>query len=354
MDESFESKYKNRLYSLLENKKITSEQLDHFIKRGITVIYPSRDFGLKSLGNVLPEIVIGASSSYINKMKVPYQATSYLAANTRSDGKGFYIYKIPRRSAGGILLLTGGKRRIGDNVFASTHRILIGFKAIIVSALNLIVNKNKILNWQFFGNHIKDSYSDIYEDLIKLQKIIGGYSPFHYVVIARSERTFRTLRVAEEYQKNRISVLDPSNNIKVIFVTTQNGYDYASKIIPESDLINYIVTGKEFDIYNGMVHLRCKHNIDIILNDGGRQMSNGIRDAGLLGEERITLEPYPGNKIISGVWKLDPTSILGMSGMGLDGNEVYGTIMIHSTKIGEESANVYVYPLKSGLSQSQK
>lgn len=53
---------------------------------------------------MLPEIVIGASSRYINKMKVPYQATSYLAANTRRDGKGSYIYKIPGKSAGGIPL----------------------------------------------------------------------------------------------------------------------------------------------------------------------------------------------------------------------------------------------------------
>ena len=94
MEESFESKYKNRLYLLVENKRITIEQQDHFLRRSIQVISPTRDFGLKSLGQVLPEIVIGASSRYINKMKVPYQATSYIAANTRRDGKGSYIYKI--------------------------------------------------------------------------------------------------------------------------------------------------------------------------------------------------------------------------------------------------------------------
>lgn len=354
MEESFESKYKNRLYSLVENKRITIEQQDHFLKRGIHVISPSRDFGLKSLGKMLPEIVIGASSRYINKMKVPYQATSYLAANTRRDGKGSYIYKIPGKSAGGIPLLTGGNRKIGDNVFASTHRILIGFKAIIVSAINLMVNKDKIWNWQFFGDHLKDSYPDIYEDLVKLQNRIGRCVPFHYVVIARSERTFRSLKVAKEYQNNQIAVLDPANKIKAIFITNQNGYDYASKRIPESDLVNYIVTGEEFDAYDGMVTLRSKYNIDIALNDGGRQMSNGIRDCGLLGEERITLEPYPGNDIIPDVDSVDPTSILGMNGMGLDGNEIHGAIMIHSTKIGDERANVYLYPLTSGLSESQK
>jgi hypothetical protein len=36
----------------------------------------------------------------------------------------------------------------------------------------------------------------------------------------------------------------------MIFVTNQNGYDYASKTILESDLVNYyIVTGEEFDTY---------------------------------------------------------------------------------------------------------
>jgi hypothetical protein len=75
-------------------------------------------------------------------------------------------------------------------------------------------------------------------------------------------------------------------------------------------------------------------------------MSNGMRDTGLLGEERITLEPYPGNDIIPDVESIDSTSILGMDGIGLDGNQIHGTIMIHSTEIGEERANVYVYPLK--------
>jgi hypothetical protein len=300
---------------------------------------------------VLPEIVIGASSRYIDKMKVPYQATSYIAANTMRDGKGPYIYKIPGKPAGGVPLLTGGNRKIGDNVFASTHRILLGFKAITVSAINLMVNKKKIWNWQFFADNLKNSDPGIYEDLVKLHARIGSYSPIHYVVIARSERTFRSLKIAEEYERNQIAVLDPTNGIKVIFITNQNGYDYISKRILESEFVNYIVTGEEFDLYNGMVNLRSKYNIDIMLNDGGRQMSNGIRDSGLLGEERITLEPYPGNDIIPDIESVDPTSILGMDGMGLDGNQIHGTIMIHSTEIGDERANVYIYPLKNELSE---
>lgn len=49
-------------------------------------------------------------------------------------------------------------------------------------------------------------------------------------------------------------------------------------------------------------------------------MSNSLRDTGLLAEERVTLEPYPRTKIIPE--DLDPTSILGDIGLGLDGNEI--------------------------------
>ena len=81
----------------------------------------------------------------------------------------------------------------------------------------------------------------------------------------------------------------------------------------------------------------------MMLNDGGRQMSNGIRDAGLLAEERVTLEPYPGEGMLPS--KIDPTSVLGMDGKGLDGTELQGAILVNSTKISDELANVYIYPL---------
>lgn len=350
MKKSAELRYESKLYSLLEKKKISKEQFDHFHRRGIQIISPSHDFGLSSLGQILPEIVIGASPSYISTMKIPYQATSYLAADIRKENndnniRSSYIYKLPGKPAGGVPLLTGGKRKIGDNVFASTHRILIGFKAVIVSALNLMVNKDKIWNWHFFGNHIKQSNPDIYQDLIQLQERLGQNNKMCQIVVSRSAGTFKRLRIAEYFHKNKIAVLDPTNNTKVIFITDQKGYDYAYRRIPPSDLIDYVVTGEGFDIYQGMVSLRRKYNINIILNDGGRQMSNGLRDAGLLAEERVTLEPYPGENIIPDVEKVDPASIMAMDGIGLDGSEIEGAIMIHSTDIREERANVYAYPL---------
>ena len=108
----FQYKYQESLKSLADDKKITQNQLDHFIRRGIQIISPTNDFDLKSLGKMLPKIVIGASDDYINRMKAPYQATSYIAA-------------IPGKNAGGVPLLTGGKRKSGDNAFASIRRILI-------------------------------------------------------------------------------------------------------------------------------------------------------------------------------------------------------------------------------------
>ena len=339
---NFEYKYRESLKSLADDKKITQNQLDHFIRRGIQIISPTNDFDLKSLGKMLPKIVIGASDDYINRMKVPYQATSYIAASTKADNDSF-ICKIPDKNDGGVLLLSGGKRKSGDNAFASTNRILIGYKAIMVSAVNLMVNKSQIWNWQFFGDNFKESNLDIYEDLLKLELVKKRSNHFYYIVIARSDRTFKRVNLLEEYKKNEIAVLNPNNKIKEIFVTSQSGYDYAAKIIPESDLVNYIITGEEFLIYKAMLTLRKKYNVDIMLNDGGRNMSNGVRDAGLLGEERVTLEPYPGNGLIPN--EIDPTSILGKKGIGLDGNEVEGTILIHSNEIGDEKANVYLYPL---------
>jgi len=341
-DNAFEYKYRENLKSLADDKKITQNQLDHFIKRGIQIVSPTNDFDLKSLGKMLPKIVIGASDDYISRMRVPYQATSFIAANTNVN-EDSYIYKIPGKNAGGVCLLSGGKRKSGDNAFASINRLLIGHKAIMVSAVNLMVNKNQIWNWKFFGDNFKESNLDIYEDLLKLELIKKRSNQFCYIVIARSDRTMKRVNLLEEYKKNEIAVLNPNNKIKVIFVTSQSGYDYAAKTIPESDLVNYIITGEEFLIYKAMLTLRKKYAVDIMLNDGGRNMSNGVRDAGLLGEERVTLEPYPGIGVIPN--EIDPTSILGKKGIGLDGNEVEGTILIHSNEIGDEKANVYLYPL---------
>lgn len=343
------SRYKKQLSLLLDIGVISEELYCHFINRGLNVISPSIDFGLDYLGEILPEIVIGASSGYINKMKVPYQATSYVTARTKESGKGVYIYKIAHKPGGGVLSLTGGTRKLGDSIFASTHRILMGSKAMMISADNLVINKEQIWNWQFFGAAVRELAPEIYEDLIKLREKIVTNSMFHQFVVARSDKTFRRLKLADLYLKNQIKILDPKNGISVIFLTNESGHDYASKLIPESDLVDYIVTGKSFDMHSAMIQVRRLYDIDMILNDGGRLMSNSVRDLGILGEERVTLEPYPGDQFIPSDESTEPESILGAQGIGIDGGEIQNGIRIHSTRIGDEAANVYLYPLNEQL-----
>ena len=342
-------RYENQLSELLEKGVISAEIYKHLIKRGLRVISLPNDYGLYYLGEILPEIFIGASYDYVSNMKVPYQATSYVAARTSNSGKGTYIYKIVDKPGGGVLSLTGGIRKLGDSIFASTHRILLGTKAMMISADNLVVNKEHIWNWQFFGNAIKESNPNIYEDLIKLRGKISAKSIFHQLVVARSDKTFRRLKFANLCQKNQIRILDPKNEIKVVFLTNESGHEYASRFLPESDLIHYVITGKEFDMYLAMIQIRKSYGIDMILNDGGRIMSNSVRDLGLLGEERVTLEPYPGDKFIPQHDKIGSKNVLGIEGTGIDGGEIKNTIKVNSTRIRDEFANIYLYPLDEKL-----
>ena len=343
---SADLRYKTQLSLLLDKGVISENIYKHFIKRGLKVISPSNDYGLHNLGDILPEIVIGASEEYVCNMKVPYQATSYIAARTANTGKAVYIYKINDRPGGGVISLTGGIRKLGDSIFASTHRILLGRKAMMISADNLVVNKEHIWNWQFFGNTIRESYPNIYEDLVKLSEKACKGSEFRQIVVARSDKTFHRLNIAGLCRENQIKILDPKHGIKVTFLTNDSGYEFASKFIPESDLIEYIITGTDFDMYLAMIKFRKLHGIDMILNDGGRIMSNSVRDEGLLGEERVTLEPYPGDQFIPQRSKLDQQNVLGIEGTGIDGGEIENGIKIHSTRINDELANVYLYPLK--------
>jgi hypothetical protein len=348
--------YVERLQQLLDFKRITTDQFSHFRSRGIKIIHPLQDFGLESLGRFLPQIVIGASDEFIRRMKIPYQATSFLVANTKPDLSGWYVYKIPEQPKGGLQLLSGGKRRIGDNVFASTHRIILGRKAILVSAVNLMANKDNIWNWHFFGDHLKHDNESLYNDLVKLDAImkdednsengVDRASPYYYLVIARSESTFKKLNVVGNYLQNKIAVLNPKNNIHVIFLTDQSGYEFASKRIEESSLVDYIATGETFNTFLALQVLKRKYGIALILNDGGRIMSDGIRKEGLLAEERMSLEPFPGEDVFPLNKYIDPTTAAGSPGLGLDGGEVEGALLLHSNKVDEEKLNVYIYPLE--------
>ncbi len=343
--------YYSFLSNLRDKNTINEDHFCHFKKRGLSIIRPEK-LGLENLSKIFPEVVIGASQEYIKKMDIPYQASSFIAAKLSKKNTS-YVYKIPRMRNGGVLMLTGGQRNFGDNLFASLHRIIIGNRAIIVSADNMITNKNRILNWNFFGKHIKNKSPKIYQDISTLYEKYSNKKPLCYVIVARSEKTFKRLRILEKYLKNKIEIMIPKNNINTIFITNSKGFNYASKVINESEHIQYIDTGDNFDILAGMKILKKKYKLDMILNDGGRIMSNGFRDIGILCEERVTLEPeIPYElflKIKNSDDKLYSECILGKKGLGLDKSEIKGALLVHSTKVGNEKANVYVYPLKDKL-----
>jgi riboflavin biosynthesis pyrimidine reductase len=348
MEKFLEEQYRTKLYSLYEKNAITKEQLDHFLKRGLQILNIRNQFNLDSLSNILPYIIIGASKSFIDKLSIPYQATSYVAAETYPES-GRYIYKIPGIKRGGVRHLTGGKRKFGDNLYASTHKILIGFEAILSSIYNLVENKEQTWEWTFYANHFQQSSPDLYEDLCKLNNIYNNQNSSQYfIVVARNSKSFQRSGIIEAYLKHQIKIFNQLSR-KIIFLTDQSGYDYCSKIIRESNDILYVTTGKEFNIVSGLSYLKKKYNIKLILNDGGRIMSNSLKENGVIGEERITLEPYPGKEFLdfnkNDFLLQDYT--LGIKGSGLDGSEINDAIMVNSTKIRDEIANVYVYPLEN-------
>jgi hypothetical protein len=349
--ENILDQYNAKLYSLHEKNIISKEQLDQFLQRGLQIINPSSNqFKLFSLAKFLPYIIIGASKDYIDKLNIPYQATSYVAAEA-SPNSDRYIYKIPLKKGGGIPQLTGGKRKFGDNLYASTHKIILGYQAVLSSIHNLVQNSQQTLDWKFYANHFQQSSPDLYEDLCRLNDIYSRQqtnSPSSYfIIVARHAKSFQRSGLIELYLKNQIEIFNQTLR-KIIFLTDQSGYDYCSKVIKESDNIKYVTTGDKFNIRNGLSNLKKKYKISLLLNDGGRIMSNGFKENGVIAEERVTLEAYPGKEFLDFTNQdhLLQDCTLGIKGSGLDGSELNGGLLVNSIKINdEEKANVYVYPL---------
>lgn len=352
--EVLRKEYFEKLDFLFEKNLLSKKTLDHFQKRGIKVIDTLTDLGCPKLSKVLPHVVIGASDSFVDRMCVPYQATSFIAAEAFSPNSGVYAFKLLGVKGGGVTILTGGSRKLGDNVFASLHRMILGNNAIIVTVNNMMENHGQIWSWDFFGKHLKPEYPEIYDELLNLSKRLVKPDNFYFVISIRSLESISRSGLLEHYKRNEIAMLDPKNRQKVIIMTTRSIYKYLSPIIKESDLVSYLQTGDdnsdddadaddEFDIYEGLKMLRRKYGIRYLLNDGGRKMSESIRDTGLLAEERITLEPF--NPATLG-YSIDESCILGKKGLGLDGTELEKAILVNSTRIeDDEQANVYVYAL---------
>ncbi|MGN6708575.1 MAG: hypothetical protein ACTHKF_04435 [Candidatus Nitrosocosmicus sp.] len=339
---NFIENYHNNLDILYEKKKITIEKIEHFKKRGVQFYDTAKDLGCYNLSRILPYIVLGASTDYINKMSLPYQATSFVAGEVYSKNSGIFAYKIIGKRGGGIQLLIGGSRKLGDNVFASLHRILIGNQAIMVTINNMMQNHDQIWSWDFFAKHLIDSNPSIYRDLADLSSKFINKSKFHFVISIRTFESIAKLNFIESYNKNKIAVLNAENNIKVIIITTYDIYNYLSKVIKESSLISYIITGDNFEMAKGLKKLRKEFGIKYLLNDGGRIMSNSIRDDGILSEERITLEPF---NPITLDYTINSDCILGKNGSGIDNTEIQKAILLDSQKINDEKLNIYIYSM---------
>lgn len=333
--------YYDRLELLFDKKLLDKESVTHFQKRGIKVYDTCRDLDCLYLSKIIPCVVIGASDEFVDKMNIPYQATSFIAAEAFSPNSGTYAYKLLGVKGGGVTLLTGGSRKLGDNVFASLHRLIVGNNAIMVTVNNMMENHNQIWSWDFFGKHLK-KYPAVYGDLLNLSKKFIEINKFYFIVSIRSLESIAKSNLIKFYTENKIAMLNPDNNQKVIILTTKTIYEYLSNIIKESNLVTFIITGERFDMHKGLQILRKEYGIKYVLNDGGRKMSDSIRDDGLLGEERITLEPF---NPVTLDYVIDDRCILGQKGWGIDHSELKNAILLDSLRIDEEKANVYVYPL---------
>ena len=340
--DSIKKNYSDKLGLLFENKLLDYNTFTHYKKRGIKIYDTNRDLKCSHLSKIIPYIVIGASDEFVNKMSVPYQATSFIAAKAFSSNSGIFVFKLLGLRGGGVTLLTGGNRKLGDNIFASLHRMIIGNQAIIVTVNNMMENYCQIWSWDFFGKHLEDQYPALYSDLLNLSKKFVRPENSYFVISIRSVESIAESHLVEFYEKNKIAMLNPKNNQKVIILTTSTVYANLSKIIKESNLITFIDTGEKFDIHKGLQILREKYGVKYLLNDGGRKMSESIRAEGLLGEERVTLEPFNPATLD---YDIDDTCILGKKGWGVDKSELKGSILLDSLKIDDEKANVYVYPL---------
>jgi len=212
----------------------------------------------------------------------------------------------------------------------------------MVTINNMMENHEQIWSWDFFGKHLIDKNPLLYKELFNLSQRFVEKSKFHFIISIRTFESIARSKFIDLYKDNKIAMLNPENNIKVIFITTYEIYKFLSKIIKESSLISYIITGDSFEMLTGLRKLRKEFDIKYLLNDGGRIMSNSIRDSEVLGEERVTLEPFNSQTLD---YTIDKNCLLGQKGNGLDNNEIEKSILLDSQLINNEKANVYIYSM---------
>jgi hypothetical protein len=334
---------KEKLGILVSLDKISEDQYKKLLRRGITYEKFGKNYPV--LEKLFPEgIPIGASDAFIENLDFPYQETSYVCARAGPYSKT-YLYKTNSEN-GGIINLTSGHRPVGDSLFAAFNRILLGEQAILISADNLIANSQQIWNWNFFAQNLK-KYPDIYEELKKFAAPRLHTNPTQ-IILARKKDTFERLGFVEKYLEQKIKIFNSEKN-SIIILTNEDGYQYASKTIKENDKVQYVCEVDEngnIDIKKCLKILRKNFNIKKLLNDGGRQMSNGIKEIGMLGGERISYEPCPDKKFLPKT--ITDDMILGVDGTGIDGTIIQDALVAFSQDLNfgrKELFNLHIYPM---------
>jgi len=335
--------FKTQLDELISKSQISEIEYNHFLKRGIQY----EKFGKKypKLREIFPEgMPIGASKKFIQELEIPYQETSFVCSLATKSSPKVYIYKKTPES-GQIKDLLAGKRPVGDNIFAALNRILLGDKAVLISADNLIENKEQIWDWRFFGKNLIKKYPEVYKELKDFSEKKSG-SKITQVVIARKKETFRRLNILKKSNNKEIAILNDQNT-KVIFLTNDEGKEIINKI--KSDNVSHISKSNqrgEIDIIQCLKELKKRFNVPMMLNDGGRIMSDGLKREKLLGGERITYESFPGEKYAPK--KIQNAMILGKEGQGKDNSELKDAVVVFSKKLnieGPETFKLHLYPM---------
>ncbi len=335
-----------------DNQYFNEKSCKHFNERGLEV------FSFEGYGHFRTKfpagIPISVSGSYLDKMKVPDQNTSYLMARAKQNGSE-YIFNIPGEKGGGISCLTGGVRSVLDDVAATFSEIFFGYHAITITLGNWIANYGQVLKRGFFLRHLP---AQLKEEALLIsreinEKMSAPEEPYLAIGV-RSISSMKKFLESEPYRMNLFATLNPQNGVKMIFMTSQSVKEIMTKVIPESDHVSYISTGEDYDSYKAMLALRAPpYNIKRMLNDGGAEFSSHLRDLGLLSAQRITKVPWPGPGFIpDDIVENYPQTVLGRDGASIiDGSEIEGGIKIFLQEVPSqrsglaESFNVYLHEM---------
>ena len=331
----------NELRESENHHSFNEESYKHFNDRGLEVFTFEGHTHFKRYFPI--GIPITVSKAYLDKMKVPDQNTSYLMAQAKPNGSE-YIFNIPGRQGGGVSDLTGGVRSVLDDMAATLSEIFFGYQAITITLGNWMANYGQVLKSGFFLQHLP---AQLKEEALLIRKGIyenmGAPDEPYLAIGIRSNSSMNKLFSSEPYRKHLFATLNPKNGVKMIFIASQSVKEVMSKEIPESDHVSYISTGKNYDTYKSILALRAPpYNIKRMLNDGGAEYSNDMRDLGLLSGQRITKVPWPGPGFIpEAIVEKYPQSVLGRDGASsIDGSEIEKGIRIFSQGVASQNSGL--------------